>query len=246
MNFSIVQQPNRKKKLKELIALKKVYQKEILKLLEEVKYFEMEGKVRRAFVFGLFCMIRNGAINLIYGAYKMLVKHAGKKEPVFPDSHKDIINAFKEILIYRCCMMDRAFWEVQIRKWKNNKKLQTKELDIERDLYMTDISKGVFTGFRRFCQLLDEESDVMNREFLKSYDKRMCEYASAQDIFAAKEPKGTFLWEAGKNIATAMVGSPHIAIVELVVMTGMEQLVNDRDFIAKYFNVIIEEIGEER
>lgn len=243
--FNIVQQPSRKKKLKELLALRKAYDKKTLQLFEVVKALEIAGKKHDALALGLVNLIRGSATNIIGGAYKLLVKHTAKSETVFPNSHKKIINAFQEILIFQCSLMDRAFWEVQTRKWLKNRQLKKEKLHNERDSYMMDVLKGVISAHKEFCQLLGSETDFNESDFLIQYDERLNEYENTEDVFKAKEPfKNTFLWEAGKNIAIAMVGSPDIRIVGLVVLTGMEHLISDRDFIAEYFGVKIEKSKE--
>lgn len=238
--FDIVQQSSRKKKLKQLLALRKAFDERTKQLFEVVKALEMAGKKHDVLVFFLINLIRGWSINIISGSYKLLAKHRATSETIFPNSHKIVINAFQEILILQCSLMDRAFWEVQTRRWLKNRQLKQEELHNERNSYMMDVLKGVISAHKEFCQLLGSEIDFSESDFLIQYDERLSEHENTEDVFRAKEPKNTLLWEAGKNIAVAMLGGPDIAIVELVVLTGMENLISNRDFIAEYFGVKIE------
>jgi len=243
-SFNILSIKDRKGKLKALSILKSAFEKGTLKLINRGKRMEVEESKAKVFPAYLTGLLRKSSIELIFGGYKLLVKTSPPNESIFPETLEFIAEAFKEILIFQCCLTDRAFWEVQCRRVLADKNLLPDNLNSERFSIMNDVAIGAFEAYKEFCELLGlniKPNEV--DKFLVVYENRMNEYAEMQSLFESKEPKETLLWEAGKKIANAMVGGPDIRIITLVVQIGVEDIISTRDFITAFFDVSIEDVN---
>lgn len=237
-SINILGKKDRRSRYKALLLLKKTIDRGTFELLKRGLELEIEGFEQKAFAIYLTSIVRKSSVELLIINYKSLAKATPPQETLSPDTLESFADAFKEILVFECRLIDMIFKKVQLQRWQTNKKLDIDSLKTEVFNYLDDIAGDALLAYTEFRSLIGLKTEASHEMEVETFFwRRLGEYEKMGIWFDSQNPKGTLLWEASKNIASAMVGGPSFLLMGVIMETVSNQSETDEDFITCFFDI---------